>query len=90
MRRTPDELLAEALELPEEARARLAQSLITSLDDGEADVDPEAVAQEWMAEASRRAAEIDACTVRTIPASEVFRGAREELRNVRARAVGGR
>jgi hypothetical protein len=32
MIRTPDELLAEALELPEPARARITQSLLASLD----------------------------------------------------------
>lgn len=89
MRRTPDELLAEALALPEEGRARLAQSLITSLDDAAEEVDPDALEREWAAEASRRAAEVDTGSVRTRSANEAFRSAREELRHLRARRVGG-
>ena len=38
--RTPDELLAEALELPADTRARLAESLIPSLDESGEEVDP--------------------------------------------------
>ena len=89
MPRTPDELLAEALELPEEARARLAQSLIASLDNAQEDGDPGEIERAWLAEVSRRAAEIDAGTVRTRPAAQVFRAAREELRDLRARRAGG-
>ena len=42
-------------------------------------------AQEWLAEATRHAAEIDAGVVQTIPAAEVFRAAREELSQLRQR-----
>lgn len=86
MSRTPDELLAEALELPEKARARLAQSLITSLD-GDEDVDPAEIERAWLAEARRRAAEIDTGVVCTRPAAEVFDAAREELRRLRSRGT---
>ncbi|MGH7564389.1 MAG: addiction module protein [Gemmatimonadota bacterium] len=88
MPRTPDELLAEALELPEEARARIAQSLIASLD-GDEDADPAEIEREWLAEARRRVAEIDSGVVLTQPAAEVFRAAREELRRLRSRTRGG-
>ncbi|MDQ6831113.1 MAG: addiction module protein [Gemmatimonadota bacterium] len=83
MSRTPDQLLAEALELPPSDRAHLAESLISSLDDAE-EVDPAELEQTWLAEASRRASEIDAGTVETTPAAAVFRAAREELRRMRA------
>jgi hypothetical protein len=84
MRRTTDQILADALELPEEARARLAQSLITSLDVSEAE-DPQALERSWVAEASRRASELDKAAVDPIPAIEAFRNAREELQGLRAR-----
>lgn len=83
--RTLDELLAEALKLPEKARAWLAQSLIASLEEGEEDVDPTEVEQAWLAEVRWRAAELDARTVRTRPAPAVFQAARDELRELRAR-----
>ena len=83
--RTPDELLAEALQLPEEARAGLAKSLIASLDEGEEDLDPAEVEREWLAEVRRRTAELDAGTIRTLPATAVFQAARDELRRLRAR-----
>ena len=48
----------DALQLPAEERARLAVSLLCSLDDtGE---DPEEVEKLWVAEADRRAREIQA------------------------------
>ena len=89
MPRTPDELLAEALELSEEARARLAQSLIASLD-GEEDADPGEIERAWLAEARRRGAEIDAGDVQTRPATAVFHAARAELQQLReGRTRGG-
>ena len=66
----------EALGLPEEQRAELAQKLILSL---EASNDDE-IAQEWLAEASRRARELDEGTVNAIPAEEVRRKAQALLR----------
>jgi hypothetical protein len=84
MTRTADELLAEALDLSEDARAQLARSLIASLDDAEEETDPAEIEDAWLAEVSRRAAAIDARAVSTRPAAEVFHAAREELRTVRA------
>lgn len=73
MKRTPDEILAEALDLPAETRAHLVESLISSLDESGEDVDPAELEREWLAEASRRAAQIDASAVQTRPAAAVFR-----------------
>ena len=85
MTRNLDALLAEVLRLPEGARARLARSLIESLDRGGEEVAPEDARRAWLAEAERRAAEIDAGVVTTRPAAEVFCAARERLADARAR-----
>ena len=83
MSRSADQLLAEALDLPPKERAHLAESLISSLDEDSDDVDPVQLEREWMAEVSKRAAEIDSGAVRTEPAAEVFRAARAELQAMR-------
>lgn len=65
-----------ALHLPPASRAELAHKLLLSLDDlSEAELD-----QLWLDEAQRRAREIDAGTVRLIPADEVSRKARALLK----------
>ncbi len=63
MKRNPADLLREALELPPEARASLAGSLIDSLD-VEIDEDVEAA---WDTEIASRIREIDAGNVKLIP-----------------------
>jgi putative addiction module component (TIGR02574 family) len=65
----------EALQLPEEDRARLAENLLHSLSPGE-DVDAE---HEWLAEAERRyrAYREGKMTARTV--SDVLREARKKL-----------
>ncbi len=66
----------EALRLPEEARAELAQKLLLSLDAPTVgDID-----EEWVIEVQRRAREIDAGLVQPIPADEVKRKAQTLLR----------
>lgn len=62
------ELLKEALSLPAEARAALATSLLSSLDEDTVD---EAAEFEWEEEIARRAKELDAGTVATVPWAEV-------------------
>ena len=71
MRTHPDQLLAELLQLPAQVRARLAESLIASLDE-----DTE-VEQAWGAEVERRVAGLDAGNARTRPADEVLRSLRK-------------
>ncbi len=66
----------EALHLPEDRRAELAQKLLLSLD---APSENE-IAQDWLAEARRRARELDSGTVKPIPAEEARRKARALLR----------
>ena len=69
MKRDPAELLREAMELPPEARASLAGSLIDSLDD-HVDDDAEAA---WDAEIARRMQEIDEGKVKLVPWAEARR-----------------
>ena len=63
MKQDVTELLRKALELPAEARAALAGSLIESLDDK---VDASAE-EEWKQEIARRMAELDSGKVKPIP-----------------------
>jgi putative addiction module component (TIGR02574 family) len=66
----------EALQLPSRARARLAERLISSLDE-ESDADAEGA---WMLEAERRLNEMRTGKVKGRPAAAVFRRARAALR----------
>jgi putative addiction module component (TIGR02574 family) len=61
------ELLKQALALPSDARAAMAESLLASLDDG---VDENA-AEAWRIEVSRRAEELNSQTVQALTWSEV-------------------
>ena len=70
------ELEAKALRLPPEQRARLAERLISSLDQG-ADVDS---ADLWIREAERRLEELESGRVEPIPAERVVEKARSSLR----------
>jgi hypothetical protein len=85
MPRKPDEVLADALELPLDARARIAESLIASLEDRDEVADPAGTHAAWMAEAGRRLAEVNGSVVQPRDAEAVFRVAREELRDISAR-----
>jgi putative addiction module component (TIGR02574 family) len=69
MKRNPAELLKEAMELPPEARAALAGSLIDSLDD-QVDEDAEVA---WDAEIARRIRELDEGKVKLVPWAEARR-----------------
>jgi putative addiction module component (TIGR02574 family) len=68
--RSADEILDDALALPVEARARIAGSLIESLDEGALD---ERAEELWSAEIARRIADIDAGRVQLVPWSDVRR-----------------
>lgn len=62
-----DELLKEAISLPVELRAQLADELLKSLNPARAEID-----ELWAAEAERRVAEIEAGQAELIPGEEVF------------------
>ncbi len=70
-----DEIEAEALKLSPDARARLAERLLRSLE-GLSDEENEAL---WIQEAQRRNQEMDAGSTVGRPAEEVFRDARFRL-----------
>jgi putative addiction module component (TIGR02574 family) len=74
MRLSPDQLLAELLQLPLHVRARLAESLIASLDE-DAEVE-----EAWRSEVERRVAALDSGEASTRPSTEVFEEARARLR----------
>lgn len=73
MSRDLSEILRDASELSEQDRATLAGLLIESLET-EVDADVEAA---WSAEITRRVAQLDAGTAKTVPWEEV----RQRLRN---------
>lgn len=76
MARPARDLEAQAMKLPRRERARLAQRLISSLEEG-VDVDAERL---WLAEAERRLADLKSGKVATIPAERVMRKVRAALR----------
>ena len=69
-------LEASALKLPPEQRARLAERLISSLEQA-TDVDAEAL---WLSEAERRLDELESGTASPLPADQVLARARSSLR----------
>ena len=71
MSRVPSEILKEALALPPDARASIADSLLDSLDQ---EVEAGA-SEEWEREIQRRIAEVESGAVKTISWSD----AREHL-----------
>ena len=70
------EIEREALHLSEEERAELAQKLLLSLD---SPLESE-ISEAWLAEADRRARELDKGLVQPVPAEEVRRKAMSLLR----------
>ena len=66
----------DALRLPPEDRAKLAQKLLLSLDT----LSEKELEQAWLMEADRRAREFDRGETQPIPAEEVRRKARALLR----------
>jgi putative addiction module component (TIGR02574 family) len=73
---TPEQLAEQAMDLPTESRARLADLLVESLD--AAEFGP--IDRAWAAEARRRLEEVRSGTIKPIPADEVFRKVRDSLK----------
>lgn len=76
MSMTIEQLAEQAMTLPGESRARLADLLVESLN---AD-DLTQVDRLWLAEAKRRRDEVRAGSVETIPGDEALRSVRDFLR----------
>jgi len=73
---TVEELAEQAMTLPSEARARLVDLLVESLDADElGDID-----RLWLAEATRRRDDVRSGRVRTIPGDEGLQMVRDSLR----------
>lgn len=64
---TTKELIAEAVSLPVEERAMVADSILRSLNVPESDID-----RKWAAVAQRRLAELRSGQVKPIPGDQVF------------------
>jgi hypothetical protein len=76
MSTTLEQLAQEAMKLPGESRARLADLLVESLESGDlTDID-----RLWLSEAKRRRDEVRAGTVKTIPGDEALRIVRDSVR----------
>ena len=76
MSTTVEQLAEQAMNLPGESRARLADLLVESLDaDALTEID-----KLWLSEAKRRRDEVRAGKVKTIPGDEALRSVRDSLR----------
>jgi len=73
---TIEKLAEQAMNLPSESRAHLADLLVESLD---ADTLTE-IDQLWLAEAKRRRDEVRSDQVKTIPGDEALQSVRDSLR----------
>ncbi len=76
MRTTVEQLAKQAMTLPTESRARLADLLVESLDAEELG----RIDQMWAAEAKRRRDEVRAGRVEAIPGEEALRKVRDALK----------
>ena len=76
MATTWEQLAEEAMNLPSESRAKLADRLVESLDVAE----PGPIDQLWVAEAKRRRDEVRSGRVQTIDGEEALRKVRDSLR----------
>ncbi len=74
MTTTLEKVTHDALDLPQQQRAKLAHTLIVSIDDKT----EQDVASAWDAEIKRRVDEIRSGKVKGIPAEEVFAKLREK------------
>ncbi len=69
-------IMKEALQLPREARALIAEKLLESLDLEE----PFEISEQWQQEIARRCREIDEGLVELIPGDQVLKEAGEGLK----------
>lgn len=76
MHTTVEQLAKEAMSLPGESRARLADLLVDSLEGDELGQVQEA----WVGEAKRRRDEVRAGKVTTVPGDEALHEVRESIR----------
>ena len=82
MNRTLEQLRSEALRLPMEGRARLAATLLESLEGGAERVERE-IEEMWANEAEQRLRRHEAGEVEAVPATEVLADIRQRIRDKR-------
>lgn len=75
MANTVDKLMQQAMTLPSESRARLADLLVESLDADE----PGRIDRLWATEARRRRDEVRAGLAETVPGDEALRKVRDSI-----------
>ncbi len=75
MKLTVEQIAEEALSLPSEARALLADRLVESLDPAE----DESIRQLWVAEACRRRDDVRSGRVQTIPGDDALAQVRKAI-----------
>ena len=73
------EIEAAAIKLPKRERLRLARKLLETVPIEDGKEDPE-ILDAWIAEAERRADELESGAVIGVPAAEVFKRLRTKLR----------
>lgn len=71
-----EEIIKGALELDEDERAKLARSLLVSLEE----MSPEKLEDTWVSEVAKRAKELDDGTVQPVSSDEVREKAKAILR----------
>ncbi|MFQ5737983.1 MAG: addiction module protein [Acidobacteriota bacterium] len=76
MATTVEELADQAMDLPTESRARLADLLVESLDAGDLGHNDRL----WVAEAKRRRDEVRSGRVQTVPGNEALQKVRDVVR----------
>ena len=69
----------QALSMPLSKRATLAQALLQSLDDAEAEMSEDAVEREWAQLADQRWQAVENGTTQTVPANQVMQALRERF-----------
>ena len=79
MATTVEQLAKQAMTLPTESRARLADLLVESIDSEELG----RIDQMWIAEAKRRRDEVRAGRVETVPGEKALRKVRDVLKRLR-------
>jgi hypothetical protein len=76
MATTVEQLAEQAMSLPSESRARLADLLVESLDGAELG----RIEELWLNEAKQRRDEVRAVTVKTIPGDQALKQVRDSVR----------
>ena len=75
-----EQLAADAMKLPVRDRVRLAQQLVSTLDEDTETATEKEIEELWFVEAERRLEELRSGSVQGVSAEDAFRNAREALK----------